>query len=171
MVSVAQILVTQGPSDLACSPEMGHKEPMSIASALRQIQDRKLILPAIQREYVWKPSQIIRVFDSFMRGNPAGRFLSWKVLPETIGKFKFYGFMTEYSAFDNRHNPVIDISTDRGVVAILDGQQRLTSLDFGLRGTHAWKNHGGWRTRRGLIPTANCMYSNSCGLKYRWVNY
>ena len=54
---------------------MGHKEPMSIASALRQIQDRRLILPAIQREYVWKPSQVIRVFDSVMRGYPIGSFL------------------------------------------------------------------------------------------------
>ena len=92
---------------------VGHKEPMSIAAALRQIQEHKLILPAIQREYVWKPSQVVRVFDSVMRGYPVGSFLSWKVAPETISKFKFYGFMKDYSAFDNRHNPVIDIPADR----------------------------------------------------------
>jgi hypothetical protein len=154
---------------------MGHKEPMSIASALRQIQDRKLILPAIQREYVWKPSQIIRVFDSVMRGYPVGSFLSWKVSPETIGKFKFYGFMTEYSAFDNRHNPVIDIPTDREVVAILDGQQRLTSLNIGLRGTYAYKNHGGWANkvwsypeRRLHLNLASEAPENELGLQYHF---
>lgn len=154
---------------------MGHKEPMSIASALRQIQDRRLILPAIQREYVWKPSQIIRVFDSVMRGYPVGSFLSWKVLPETIGKFKFYGFMTEYSAFDNRHNPVIDIPTDREVVAILDGQQRLTSLNIGLRGTYAYKNHGGWANKAWSYPErrlhlnlASEAPENELGLKYHF---
>lgn len=148
---------------------------MSIASALRQIQDRRLILPAIQREYVWKPSQIIRVFDSVMRGYPVGSFLSWKVLPETIGKFKFYGFMTEYSAFDNRHNPVIDIPTDREVVAILDGQQRLTSLNIGLRGTYAYKNHGGWANKAWSYPErrlhlnlASEAPENELGLKYHF---
>lgn len=154
---------------------MGHKEPMSIVDALRQIQDRKLILPAIQREYVWKPSQIIRVFDSIMRGYPVGSFLSWKVLPETISKFKFYGFMKDYSAFDNRHNPVVDIPTDREVVAILDGQQRLTSLNIGLRGTYAYKNHGGWANkpwsypeRRLHLNLAGEARENELGLKYHF---
>lgn len=110
---------------------------MPIATALKEIQQRRLILPAIQREYVWKPSQVIRVFDSVMRGYPVGSFLSWRVEPETINKFKFYGFMKDYNAFDNRHNPVIDIPADREVIAVLDGQQRLTSLNIELR-RHLW---------------------------------
>ncbi|WP_311877553.1 DUF262 domain-containing protein [Microbacterium forte] len=154
---------------------MGHKEPMTIASALRQIQDRTLILPAIQREFVWKPSQVIRVFDSVMRGYPVGSFLSWKVLPETISEFKFYGFMRDYNAFDNRHNPVVDIPTDREVVAILDGQQRLTSLNIGLRGTYAYKNHGGWANKSWSYPERQLYLNlageapeNELGLKYHF---
>lgn len=154
---------------------MGHKEPMSIAAALREIQGRRLILPAIQREYVWKPSQVIRVFDSIMRGYPVGSFLSWKVLPETISSFKFYGFMRDYSAFDNRHNPVIDIPNDREIVAILDGQQRLTSLNIGLRGSYAYKNHGGWANkpwsypeRRLHLNLAGEAPENELGLKYHF---
>ncbi len=148
---------------------------MTIAGALRQIQDHTLILPAIQREYVWKPSQVIRVFDSVMRGYPVGSFLSWRVLPETISSFKFYGFMKDYSAFNNRHNPVIDIPTDREVVAILDGQQRLTSLNIGLRGTYAYKNHGGWANkawsypeRRLYLNLAGEAPENELGLKYHF---
>lgn len=148
---------------------------MSIAAALRQIQEHKLILPAIQREYVWKPSQVVQVFDSVMRGYPVGSFLSWKVAPETISKFKFYGFMKNYSAFNNRHNPVIDIPTDREVVAVLDGQQRLTSLNIGLRGTYAYKNHGGWTNkawsypeRRLYLNVAGEAPENELGLKYHF---
>lgn len=154
---------------------MGHKEPMTIATALRQIQNHTLILPAIQREYVWKPSQVIRVFDSVMRGYPVGSFLSWKVLPETINSFKFYGFMKDYSAFNNHHNPVVDIPTDREVVAILDGQQRLTSLNIGLRGTYAYKNHGGWAKkawsypeRRLYLNLAGEAPENELGLRYHF---
>ncbi|MGF9663153.1 DUF262 domain-containing protein [Arthrobacter crystallopoietes] len=148
---------------------------MSIATALRQIQERKLILPAIQREYVWKPSQIIRVFDSIMRGYPVGSFLSWRVLPETISKFKFYGFMKDYSAFDNRHNPVVDIPTDREIVAVLDGQQRLTSLNIGLRGSYAYKIHGGWSNKPWSYPERRLYLNlmgeapeNEFGLKYHF---
>lgn len=154
---------------------MGHKEPMSIATALRQIQERRLILPAIQREYVWKPSQVVRLFDSIMRGYPVGSFLSWKVLPETVSKFKFYGFMKDYNAFDNRHNPVVDIPTDREVIAMLDGQQRLTSLNIGLRGTYAYKIQGGWSNKPWSYPERRLYLNlqgeapeNEFGLKYQF---
>lgn len=148
---------------------------MSIAAALRQIQERKLILPAIQREYVWKPSQVIRVFDSVMRGYPIGSFLSWRVLPETISQFKFYGFMKEYSAFDNQHNPKVDIPTDHEVVAVLDGQQRLTSLNIGLRGTYAYKIRGGWSNKAWSYPSRRLHLNllgeapdNEFGLQYHF---
>lgn len=49
---------------------------MTIATALKLIQKNELILPAIQREYVWKPSQVIKIFDSVLRGYPVGSFLS-----------------------------------------------------------------------------------------------
>jgi hypothetical protein len=155
---------------------MGHKEPMTIAAALRLIQKNELILPAIQREYVWKPSQVIKVFDSIMRGYPVGSFLSWRVLPETISKFKFYGFMRDYSAFDKRHNPVVDIPADREVTAVLDGQQRLTSLNIGLRGTYAYRNKNGWASKEWSYPT-RCLYlnlldeapENEAGLKYHFA--
>ena len=155
---------------------MGHKEPMTIAAALRLIQKNELILPAIQREYVWKPSQVIKVFDSIMRGYPVGSFLSWRVLPETVSKFKFYGFMRDYSAFDKRHNPVVDIPADREVTAVLDGQQRLTSLNIGLRGTYAYRNKNGWASKEWSYPT-RCLYlnlldeapENEAGLKYHFA--
>lgn len=155
-------------------PDMGHQEPISIAKALRQIQEHRLILPAIQREFVWKPSQVIRVFDSIMRGYPVGSFLSWRVSPETISQFKFYGFMKDYSAFDSFHNPVIDIPTDHENVAVLDGQQRLTALNIGLRGTYAYKNHGGWSNKAWSYPPRRLYLNlsgeapeNELGLKYQ----
>jgi hypothetical protein len=155
---------------------MGHKEPMTIAAALRLIQKNELILPAIQREFVWKPSQVIKVFDSIMRGYPVGSFLSWRVLPETISRFKFYGFMRDYSAFDKRHNPVVDIPGDREVTAVLDGQQRLTSLNIGLRGTYAYRNRNGWSSKAWSYPERRLYLNllsdapeNEAGLKYHFA--
>ncbi|WP_282825106.1 DUF262 domain-containing protein [Gulosibacter sediminis] len=152
---------------------VGHKEPMTIATALKLIQKNELILPAIQREYVWKPSQVIKLFDSVLRGYPVGSFLSWKVLPETVGKFKFYGFMKDYSGYDKKHNPVVDIPLDREVIAALDGQQRLTSLNIGLRGTYAYRNPRAWANKAWSYPERRLFLNlhgeapeNEAGLKY-----
>ena len=146
---------------------------MTIATALKLIQKNELILPAIQREYVWKPSQVIKIFDSVLRGYPVGSFLSWKVLPETVSSFKFYGFMRDFSGYDKKHNPVVDIPTDREVIAVLDGQQRLTSLNIGLRGTYAYRNPRAWANKAWSYPERRLYLNllgeapeNEAGLKY-----
>src|SRR5205823_14177882 len=51
----------------------------------------------------------------------------------------FYGFIKDYHEKNARHCPVLDVPTDKPVTAILDGQQRLTALNVGLRGSHAAK--------------------------------
>jgi catechol 2,3-dioxygenase-like lactoylglutathione lyase family enzyme len=51
-----------------------------------QPSEQKYFLPAIQREFVWKPEQIIELFDSIMRGYPISSFLFWQLKPETRGQ-------------------------------------------------------------------------------------
>jgi uncharacterized protein with ParB-like and HNH nuclease domain len=45
-----------------------YKPGGTIAAALGRIQQTNYVLPAIQREFVWKPEQIERLFDSLMQG-------------------------------------------------------------------------------------------------------
>lgn len=151
---------------------MGHLPPKTIAATLRGIQSNEFVLPAIQREYVWKPSQVVRLFDSILRGYPIGSFLAWRIEPETVEKFKFYGFMKDYSQFDNRHNPDLDLP-GKAVTAVLDGQQRLTSLNVGLRGSYAvrekWARHNtarGYPTRRLYLNILGEAAPNDAGLLY-----
>jgi hypothetical protein len=53
-----------------------------VAKILEGIHSSQYVLPAIQREFVWKPAQIEKLFDSLMRGYPIGAFLFWKVESE-----------------------------------------------------------------------------------------
>lgn len=152
---------------------MGYLPPLSIAETLRHIQKGELILPAIQREYVWRPNQIIALFDSIMRGYPIGGFLSWRVEPATVDQFRFYGFMRDFNEFSNRHNPTLDLPPGQAVRAVLDGQQRLTSLNVGLRGSYAFKNARAWSNNPDNYPTRrlhlNVMTEasdNEAGLRY-----
>lgn len=131
---------------------MGYSEPKTIVSQLKRIQERKLVLPAIQRDFVWSPRQIENLFDSIMRGYPIGSLLSWTVEPEVAERFKFYEFMRHYHQKDNPHCAVLDIARDMPFQAVLDGQQRLTALNIGLRGSYADRKPGSWRNNPNSYP-------------------
>ena len=84
---------------------MGFQTAITIKEAINNIHNNRYLLPAIQREFVWQPDQIERLFDSLMRGYPIGSFLFWRVDPDTAKNYNFYQFITNY---DQRkpHNPV-----------------------------------------------------------------
>jgi hypothetical protein len=129
-----------------------YKPGGTIAEALRRIQSKQYVLPAIQREFVWKPEQIERLFDSLMQGYPFGTFLFWKVPAETSGKFKFYDFVRRYHQRDAAHCPELGTLHHQSVTAVLDGQQRLTALNIGLRGSMAMKRPNKWWTNPDAFP-------------------
>jgi hypothetical protein len=119
---------------------MSFEKPITIAKAISEIRSNDFVLPAIQREFVWDAEQIERLFDSLMRGYPIGSFLFWEVEPQNLGEFQFYRFMDSYHERDHQHNEPINLAGNaQSVIAILDGQQRLTALNIGLRGWYAEK--------------------------------
>lgn len=118
---------------------MAFVEPISIKAAIDGVHKKQYLLPAIQREFVWNTYQIERLFDSLMRDYPISSFLFWEVEKNNIHKYQFYEFVREYHERDNTHNPKANLDGESGITAILDGQQRLTSLYIGLKGTYAYK--------------------------------
>jgi hypothetical protein len=104
-----------------------------------EVHENRWVLPAIQREFVWNDEQICRLFDSMMRGYPFGTFLFWQIEPGAASKFKFYEFMRRYHERDARTCSELPTIGDRQVLAVLDGQQRLTALNIGLSGSRAMK--------------------------------
>lgn len=61
----------------------GFQPARAIAQVLKDIEHQQLVLPAIQREFVWSEAKICSLFDSLMRGYPIGGFLFWRVSDET----------------------------------------------------------------------------------------
>ncbi|MGW6643611.1 GmrSD restriction endonuclease domain-containing protein [Streptomyces iakyrus] len=85
-----------------------------VRTLITQIAAGEIMLPEIQRGYVWKASQVARLIESLYRGYPAGSLLFWKTgqLAETRGA-------------------AIGVPQALPRVLplyLLDGQQRLTSL-------------------------------------------
>ena len=153
---------------------MGFQEPQPISKVLLEIQKGRLVLPAIQREFVWGQTQIERLFDSVLRGYPIGSFLTWKVEPDAATQFQFYGFIKDFHEKDHPYCPKADIPYGHTVTAVLDGQQRLTALNIGLRGSDARRVKGGWWDNPKSFPQkhlylnllAEAPADNELGMKY-----
>lgn len=118
---------------------MAYETPLTIAEVIQDISVNKYVLPSIQREYVWDTEQVETLFDSLMQGYPIGAFLFWEVGKDSLKDYEFYQFLRNYHEMKARHNPKADLSFSDGATAVLDGQQRLTSLYIGLKGTFAYK--------------------------------
>ncbi len=119
---------------------MSFQTPITVKEAIENIRAKKYLLPSIQRELVWNTLQIEKLFDSLMRDYPVGSFLFWHVEKDRTSEFTFYEFIRDYHQRDSKHNPKADSLHDKDITAILDGQQRLTSLYIGLFGSYAKKD-------------------------------
>lgn len=126
--------------------------PRSIEEMLTAIHQRRYLMPAIQREFVWSPGQIVRLFDSLMRGYPVGSFLLWDVQPETAKAYTFYEFLTDFHERDHPYADKATVAAGSGTTAVLDGQQRLTSLNIGLYGSFAEKKKYAWWNSADAFP-------------------
>ena len=129
---------------------MPFKTPITVQEAVNAIHEQRYLLPAIQRELVWGDDRICRLFDSLMRDYPISSFLFWKVPGNKKHDFQFYEFLRNYHEKDSRHNTKANVHGESDITAILDGQQRLTAMYIGLRGSYAAKI----RRRRWDDPTA-----------------
>lgn len=84
-----------------------------IQALVEDIRDRKLLLPELQRRYVWKAPQVRDLFDSLYHQYPSGQLLVWE---------------TDDLPF-SRTASIENIQPDQiRPQLLLDGQQRLTSL-------------------------------------------
>mgnify|MGYP003786238657 CR=1 FL=1 len=100
--------------------------------------NRDIFLPAIQREYVWTTQMVEKLFDSIMGDFPISSFLFWKIKEDNKKDWITYEFIKDYDD-DNPHNKEANLSgINKDIYLVLDGQQRLTSLLIGLKGTYTF---------------------------------
>jgi hypothetical protein len=111
--------------------------PVRVSDIIRQV-NRDIYLPAIQREFVWTPNQIERLFDSIMEDFPIGSFLYWRLDQKNKDEWPVYEFIRDYDGESPHNLPANMSGMIRDVTLVLDGQQRITSLYIGLRGSYRY---------------------------------
>lgn len=138
----------------------GFQTPITIKQAIDRIRSKAYLLPAFQREYVWTSSQVENLFDSLMKGYPISSMLFWKVSGEDKTSYKFYQVLEYFIQSLHIHNEPFNTNQVNDFHAVLDGQQRLTSLYLGLCGTYAYhKYRARWEDGENNFPT-RVLYLN-----------
>lgn len=92
---------------------IGH--PLKVRELLDEVARGEVLLPEIQRAYVWKGPQVAKLIDSLYHEYPSGQILLWDTIDLPITK-----------NLEGVHKPSLP-SAGRPKI-VLDGQQRLTSL-------------------------------------------
>ena len=133
----------------------GFQTPIKIKDAIDAIVARQYLLPAIQRKFVWSSAKVEALFDSIMQGYPINSFMFWKITSADVkNRFKFYEFMKKYRSFFAENNTDIDTKGFGDFIAVIDGQQRLTALYIGLKGSYAYKiPRKWWKDNEECLPT------------------
>lgn len=115
-------------------------DSITIYEALQNIKDGKYVMPAFQRQYVWSMEQIEKLWDSILLDYPIATFLFWHVDDSNVTWDTYFcSFLSEVT-FDSRKQAdsvnyeLTSIDVKKTDTAILDGQQRLTSLFISLFG-------------------------------------
>lgn len=111
--------------------------PVRVSDIIRQV-NRDIFLPAIQREFVWGTDRIERLFDSIMADFPIGSFLYWKLEQKNKDEWPVYEFIRDFDGDAPHNSPANMAGITKDVTLVLDGQQRITSLFIGLRGSYRY---------------------------------
>lgn len=91
------------------------QKTFSLKEVITNIENYRYVLPIIQRNYVWKEKNVIKLADSLLQGMPIQQLIT---MP-TAGEYKIACY--SLAGFEQDQYP-----TD--AVYVLDGQQRLTSI-------------------------------------------
>src|SRR5438046_2561169 len=87
-----------------------------LSKLMEQVDNEQLILPEIQRDFVWQRRSVMLLFDSLFRGLPIGHMLVWKAKRAVTPKHFHHRKLRAGILLDNFYG------------YLLDGQQRLTAL-------------------------------------------
>lgn len=126
-------------------PTTNKYEDMSALTALDYARERNLLLPDIQREYVWDVFEIEALFESIVDEYPIGSCIFWKTNRNIINNDKpnLYYFFSKFEKEKTKNEKAPEVLTKEcDYYIVLDGQQRITSLNIALNGSYKYYKGG-----------------------------
>lgn len=150
---------------------------MKISDLIFNRVNRDYLLPSIQREFVWlnnpNDQKVEKLFDSILQNYPFGNILVWEVdkpLNTSSIQCEVYDFVKNYDK-DSPRNELSNINGFTKLYLVLDGQQRISSLNVGLKGSFKQTRYGKQKEYKlylNLFSDIENSLDNEYGLKYEF---
>ena len=111
---------------------------MSIRTLLEKISSNNLILPALQRGFVWGNKDIAKLFDSLLRDYPINTLMFWEAADLPSQPIGFYRFLEPNFTVGDSNEEIVKSSCPptQTYNVVIDGQQRITSIYLGICGSY-----------------------------------
>jgi len=97
-----------------------------VMELVKELKEDKFLVPTFQREFVWQPANILKLWDSIYKFYPIGSILYWETNSYLHTHRKLGGFVFPHDE--------VSVRKFKEWKYILDGQQRATSLLVSLIG-------------------------------------
>lgn len=101
---------------------------VQIIDLVHRFDTGEILLPMMQRDYVWKAAKVVKLLDSLYKRWPIGCFYVWHTTQPQPSKTRVGAGTPARRSIDNFYG------------FLLDGQQRLTSLSLAIAGEAAEKS-------------------------------
>src|ERR1051326_4439691 len=112
-----------------------HCELSDLLKRANNDQGATLLIPDLQRPYVWSPRQVTLLVDSLVRGWPFGTFLTWVVKKDDPVRELARPFWKVVDRTDGQAaEQVSKKNPPASFQMVLDGQQRIQSLLLAVGG-------------------------------------
>lgn len=115
-------------------------ESKTIYETVKGIEDGKYVMLAFQRDFVWTSAQIEKLWDSILLDYPILTFLFWHIDDKNTDEEAYFCEFLRSAVFnfrgqsDSANYDLIKPDLKRCDTAVLDGQQRRTSLYLSFLG-------------------------------------
>lgn len=114
---------------------MANWTSLKIVDCIDKIDKEELVLPVVQRDFVWQSEKIELLFDTLLKGDSFGGIMTIKDLKNKKPIFSYRNFIKNYKKGQNTLSKEIE-KLKQNISYVVDGQQRLSAFYIGIHGTY-----------------------------------
>jgi hypothetical protein len=114
---------------------MANWTDLKITDCIEKIEKEELVLPVVQRDFVWSMEKIQLLFDTLLKGDSFGGIMTIKDLKGKKPIFYYRQFIKNYQKGKNTSSKDID-KLKQNISYVVDGQQRLSAFYIGIIGDY-----------------------------------
>lgn len=118
---------------------MANWTSLKIVECIEKIEREELVLPVVQRDFVWSMEKIQLLFDTLLKGDSFGGIMTIKDLKGKKPIFYFRKFIKNYQQGKNPVSKDVE-QLDQNISYVVDGQQRLSAFYIGIAGNYDGKD-------------------------------